>query len=394
MSVRIWFYIINPIVLVGLAIYLLSVLRKSPEAKAPENIEPFLDDEDLEGRRLERVLGWALLFAAVTAVALPLYWLREPDRQHSSDTYFAEGSIKRGETLFANAGLPGYDAAKSLKCADCHGAKGVGGTKQTTYDPDGEGGLPLQQVVWKVPALNTELLRFSETEVHDIITYGRPGTPMAAWGIAGGGPKNEQAINDLVAYIKSIQLKPAEAKVQAQTALDQAKKEPAQGVKDAQAALTAAKKAQTDAIANLAKVTQDSKATPKEKADAQTAVDDAPATIKAAQQALEWAQAWARFRANVTDGQLLFEINCARCHTKGWSAFDPTQVNGTDILGLPGGGGTIGPNLRDGLEVKRFPGKTGVQDHNDFVSTGSENEAPYGLNGIGTGRMPGFGQML
>ena len=27
-------------------------------------------------------------------------------------------------------------------------------------------------------------------------------------------------------------------------------------------------------------------------------------------------------RANVSDGQLLFELNCARCHTEGWSTFD------------------------------------------------------------------------
>ena len=38
---------------------------------------------------------------------------------------------------------------------------------------------------------------------------------MPAWGVAGGGPKNEQAVSDLVAYLKSIQLSPAKAKAQA-----------------------------------------------------------------------------------------------------------------------------------------------------------------------------------
>jgi mono/diheme cytochrome c family protein len=388
-------FILNVLVLLGLAIYAISTLRKTPEKKAPENLEPFLDDEDLEGRRLERVLGWALLFAAVTAVALPLYWLREPDREHSSEHYFSAGSIKRGQTLFAGAGQPGYDAAKSLRCADCHGEKGVGGTKQTTYDPDGDGPIKLQQVIWKVPALNTELLRFSDTEVHDIITYGRPGTPMAAWGIAGGGPKNEQAIGDLVAYITSIQLKPAQAQAQAEKDLVAWRGQPAQGVKDAQAALAAAIQAQKDAQTNLQKVNADPKATAKQKADAQTAVNEAPAIVKAAQEALDWAKAWQRFRANVTDGQLLFELSCARCHTKGWSAFDPTQVNGTAILGPPGGEGTIGPPLRDGVEVRRFgPGKPGATSQIDFVSTGSEAHKAYGINGIGTGSMPGFGKML
>ena len=63
-------------------------------------------------------------------------------------------------------------------------------------------------VTWRAPALNTVLQRFSPQEVHDIVTYGRPGTPMQPWGVLGGGPKNDQSINDLVAYIKSIQLPP------------------------------------------------------------------------------------------------------------------------------------------------------------------------------------------
>jgi mono/diheme cytochrome c family protein len=393
-SVRIWLIILNVLVLLGLGVYAFTTLRKTPEAKPPENLDPFLDDDDLEGRRLERVLGWALLFAAVTAVALPLYWLREPDRENASENYFDSGSVERGQTLFAAPGQEGFNAASSLQCAKCHGDKGVGGSVSSTYDPDGEGGKPLQQVIWKAPALNTELLRFSEDEVHDIITYGRPGTPMQAWGLPGGGPKNEQAIGDLVAYIKSIQLTPDQAQSEAQKALDDAKKAASAQVATARADLKTAQDGEKQAIANLEKVNADPKATPKDKADARAAADSAPDTVKAAQEALDWALAWQKFRADVTDGQLLFEINCARCHTKGWSVFDPAQVNGTDIVGPPGGGGTQGFNLRDGAEVRRFPGKTGVADHEEFVSLGSENEQPYGVGGIGSGRMPGFGKML
>ena len=39
-----------------------------------------------------------------------------------------------------------------------------------------------------------------------ILTYGRPFSPMAAWGVAGGGPMNDQQISDLIAYLKSIQV--------------------------------------------------------------------------------------------------------------------------------------------------------------------------------------------
>ncbi len=35
-----------------------------------------------------------------------------------------------------------------------------------------------------------------------------------------------------------------------------------------------------------------------------------------------------------------------------------------------------------------------VEDHVKFIVTGTDIAAPYGVNGIGTGRMPGFGTSL
>ena len=85
-------------------------------------------------------------------------------------------------------------------------------------------------MIWQAPPLNTVLQRFQEDpecaqpvddqpdgtvcNVTNIITYGRPGTPMQAWGVAGGGPKNDQSIQDLVAFLRTIQLKPAAIKAQ------------------------------------------------------------------------------------------------------------------------------------------------------------------------------------
>jgi mono/diheme cytochrome c family protein len=390
-TVRTWLLIINVVVLVGLVAYAIVSIRRSPEAKAPENLTPFLGDEDLEGRRLERVLGWALLFAAVIAVALPLYWLREPTRQKQSVAYYQNGSIARGATLFANSTMPAYLATASLQCANCHGSDGGGGSVKTTYDPDGDGPLPAIQVTWSAPPLNTELLRFSPDEITQIITYGRPGTPMQAWGVEGGGPKNDQSIQDLVNYIQSIQLTPAKAQAKAAQLLADAKSQPQDAVKAAEDALKQSQSALTTAQQDQTKTDNDPKASAKDKADAQAAVTYAENAIANNQQSLAWAQAWAKFRANVTDGQLLFEINCARCHTKGWSVFDPTQIEGTEILGPPGGGGTIGPNLRGGVEARRF---ATPQMQADFVGTGSDFEKQFGNGGIGTGRMPGFNQML
>jgi mono/diheme cytochrome c family protein len=88
----------------------------------------------------------------------------------------------------------------------------------------------------------------------------------------------------------------------------------------------------------------------------------------------------------ISEGQALFMANCARCHTKGWSYGQPL---------IMGGGGAFGPNLTNGVELRQFaPLSGGVAKHVDFVTIGSDFQKPYGSQGIGSGRMPGFGQEL
>ena len=67
---------------------------------------------------------------------------------------------------------------------------------------------------WQCPQLNTVTLRYRDSEITNIITYGRANTPMPAWGIAGGGPMNDQQISDLVAYLHSISIGPDKALAQ------------------------------------------------------------------------------------------------------------------------------------------------------------------------------------
>ncbi len=256
-------FIAFSVLIVYLLVSVLSPKRVRREEREAPNIVPFLPDEDLEGRRLERVQGWALIFAAVIAIALPIYWLREPTRQDQTVTYFDKNAEHRGAVLFASPGGAEYEAATSKQCANCHGDKGQGGVA-----PSRIGGEPVN---WKAPPLNTEALRFTEEpacadpslrqpttecEISDIITYGRPGTPMQGWGISGGGPLNDQGIADLVAFIKSIQLSPAQAQKQAADAIAVAKNPnpgpsdtcpeymscPAIATKDARAAVAAARK--------------------------------------------------------------------------------------------------------------------------------------------------------
>lgn len=436
MTVRHVLIALNLVAVVAVAAYLIwAVLspKREPEETLPANLTPFLPDEELESRRLERVQGWALLFAAVVAVALPLYWLREPARQSESINFFDESAIERGEELYSNESMPKYDPAVSLRCATCHGAEGGGGP--VPFLVSGE------SVQWDAPPLDTVLLRFTEEpgciniddretltcSVTDVITNGRPGTPMPAWGVSGGGPKNDQAIQDLIAYLRTIQLTPKEAQAQATAELATARKQPAANVREAQkklaedektlaASRAAVKKVLRRPDASDAALTTTCKAFIKEITDDPKKTSIRPSaiacnafiadaeTVEADQAALAWTRDWQRRRRNVSDGQLLFELNCARCHTAGWSTFDPSvppgEPGGVDSLGLPGGGGGLGGgtafNLRDRQEIRRFGEDVdgGFEDQVQFVGDGSLRFKLYGNNGSGTGKMPGFSKML
>jgi len=426
---------LNILAVLAIAAYViwavLSPKRASKEIE-PANLTPFLPDEDLESRRLERVQGWALLFAAIVAIALPLYWLHEPSRQKEAATYFDDNAAARGKVLFSDPTMDTFDSATSLQCAKCHGADGGGGTVKYTLS-NGE------QVTWKVPPLNTVLLRFTEDpkcvdpdlrptlqcSVTDIITFGRAGTPMQAWGVAGGGPKNDQSIQDLIAFLRTIQLTPEEAQAQAAKDLASARTAPQDAIVAAQKQLatdratlsTARADAQkalqtpgasdaelTAACDRLAKQVESGKGTvDRAQGLACRNYTAAQATVTADENALAWTREWALRRANVSDGQLLFELNCARCHTAGWSTFDPTvpadAPGGANSLGLPGGGGGLGGgigfNIR-GSEIQRFGTdiEGGFESQVQFVTDGSVPFKEYGSNGNGTGKMPGFGKML
>ena len=89
---------INLVIVVGLIVVLVVTLRRDRVEKPAANLVPFLADDELEGPRLERVLGWALFFLAVLALAYPLYWLRERRarrRRSSTSTRTRSSAAKR-----------------------------------------------------------------------------------------------------------------------------------------------------------------------------------------------------------------------------------------------------------------------------------------------------------
>ena len=98
-------------------------------------------------------------------------------------------------------------------------------------------------------------------------------------------------------------------------------------------------------------------------------------------------------------GKALFNLDvaggayaCARCHTRGWSiipdSVEPPDADLSAYAGFPDGSGALGPNLTGGLVDRQF---ASVEELALFVSTGSVDGEAYGNNGIGSGKMPGFG---
>ena len=60
-------------------------------------------------------------------------------------------------------------------------------------------------------------LRYSEDEIRFWIVFGRNGTPMPAAGLEGGGSMNSQQVDQVVAFLRSIQIDQADAIAQVET---------------------------------------------------------------------------------------------------------------------------------------------------------------------------------
>jgi mono/diheme cytochrome c family protein len=261
----------------------------------------------------------------ISAVGLPLYWLAEPGRQAGAIEGYEARFASWGRQLFAPTAEGGFN------CAGCHGGYGGGGGEAPYTVTDTTTG-EVKAVNWKAPAVDTVMYKFSEDEVRFILVYGRPYSPMSPWGLAGGGPMNDQQINNLIAYLKSIQL-------------------PQEGCT-------------------------------KEDPLCKTATDPLNVTSQAAV-GVE-AQRLVDEGVYASLGEALFNLdlavgayNCARCHTKGWSYDDP-QLSGS---------GALGPNLTNGASVRQFPT---AAEQEQFICRGSELGKKYGSQGQGSGKMPAF----
>jgi mono/diheme cytochrome c family protein len=342
------------LVVVGWGLYLLANVRRSKpevgsEIELAANRKQYLDDEQLEGRRLDQVLRWGLISLSIVGVGLPLYWLAEPGRQSGAVSNFEDTFVARGAALFAPTADGGFN------CAGCHGgAQGLGGEVPYTlteyeYDENGEvvrddDGNPettLRQVSWRAPALNTVALRMTEDQIRYVLTYGRPFSPMPAWGIEGGGPMNEQQIQNLIDYLESIAISPEDAQQQAQ---DNAE-------------------AEVERLSTL-----------------QSQLGEEQAKADPDQDTIALLERQISYNQPATLGAALFNLNCARCHTAGWSYDEPEAP----------GGGAMGPSLYNVLT--QFPDE---DEHYEWVANGTDVGEQYGQYGQNdSGAMPYFGRQL
>jgi mono/diheme cytochrome c family protein len=175
--------------IVWLGLMLVSALRNrgGAEEVAP-NLKPGIDDQRLETRRLEGGQKAAIAFSAFLALSLPLYFLGENNRQEGFVEEFSEASVERGEHI-----------VDEFACFSCHGPLGSGGTA-SFVEPRSQ-----VSVSWDAPSLDDVFYRYDRDEITYWITYGRGNTPMPAWGLDGGGPMNEQQVEDVVNYLEIIQ---------------------------------------------------------------------------------------------------------------------------------------------------------------------------------------------
>lgn len=170
--------------------------------EVPPNLSPFQTDDQLETTRLDNTLKAALLSSAFLAVGIPLYFLTEANRLEGFTEKFSEEAIERGHATFLE-NTP--ENPHGFSCITCHGAEGVGGVARYVEQRTGV------EVQWRAPALNDIFFRHTQAEVRYWIVNGRANSPMPAWGVAAGGPLNDQQVDDLIAYLQSIQLTQAQA---------------------------------------------------------------------------------------------------------------------------------------------------------------------------------------
>ena len=156
---------------------------------------------------------FGLLGLFVIAIGLPLYWLDEPGRQDGRQSR-ASTTVRRPRRSDVRHHREGR-----LNCAVCHGAKGVGGAHAATRITDANGRLRRRRSTGRRRRSTPCCCATAARRSRYILTYGRPFSPMPAWGVAAAARSPTSRSRTSSTTSRSIQLTPKQAQTEVTTQL-------------------------------------------------------------------------------------------------------------------------------------------------------------------------------
>ncbi len=442
-------------IIAALAFFTASGFRGSGKvADYAPNLTKYRTDDDLETRTLDRTLTVAVIIASLLTIMIPLYYLGEQERQQGFVEEFDEVSVERGEHLYEEFGCGNCHGADGSGGAASYVEKrsGINVTWAAPainnvffrYDDEevrywliyGRANSPMP--AWGLKGGGP----MNDGQLDDLIEY------MHHFQIS-----QESELQTIEMNINSSlsRLETSELLVENEIARQ---KELIQSVKDAPIKLPIVEKAVqdvtdlllkeggidtdedglsdsieidlssysasiTDALGtNILNLDPDNEQSIPGRKDLSVAkgflsqleselinirivsegydkfINEAETGLAFLEKALEeklWEVSFEEIADSTFNGDLekakravgLFNAYCARCHTAGYSA----GVAYTKEIASGG----LGPALRAGRVNIQFKQR---EDFIDFIVKGSVNGKAYGVNGVGGGKMPGFGAVL
>ena len=418
------------------------------------NLTKYRTDDDLETKTLDRTLTVAVLIASLLTIMIPLYYLGEQDRQEGFVEEFDEVSVERGEHLYEEFGCGNCHGVDGSGGAASYVEKRSGINVTWTapainnvffrYDDEEvrywliygranspmpawglEGGGPMndgqlddlieymhhfqisQQSELQTIEMNinsslsrldtSELLVENEIarqkELIQSVKEAPSKLPIIEkavqdvsdlLAIEGGIDTDEDGLSDLTeAELSSYSASISETLGTSVLNLDPDNEQSIPGRKD----LSVSKGFLSQLESELINIRIVSEGFDKFINEAETGL----AFLEKALEEKLWEVSFEEIADSTFDGDLekaqravgLFNAYCARCHTAGYSA----GVAYTKEIASGG----LGPALRAGRANIQFKQR---EDLIDFIVKGSVNGKAYGVNGVGGGKMPGFGAVL
>ena len=418
------------------------------------NLTKYRTDDDLETKTLDRTLTVAVLIASLLTIMIPLYYLGEQDRQEGFVEEFDEVSVERGEHLYEEFGCGNCHGVDGSGGAASYVEKRSGINVTWTapainnvffrYDDEEvrywliygranspmpawglEGGGPmndgqlddlieymhhfqisqeseLQTIEMNI---NSSLSRLDTSELlveneiarqKELIQSVKeapsklPIVEKAVQDVSdllakeGGIDTDEDGLSDSTeAELSSYSASISETLGTSVLNLDPDNEQSIPGRKD----LSVAKGFLSQLESELINVRIVAEGYDKFINEAETGL----AFLEKALEEKLWEVSFEEIADSTFDGDLekaqravgLFNAYCARCHTAGYSA----GVAYTKEIASGG----LGPALRAGRANIQFKQR---EDLIDFIVKGSVNGKAYGVNGVGGGKMPGFGAVL